>query len=80
MRGFHRTDAIQLARASIVRRHFENVTVTSVFFQKCKVSENDIQRALLAGDPQDQLVIAYNLVIDNKRIADEGNVIVCNWV
>ena len=28
--------------------------------------------ALLAGDPQDQLVIAYNLVIDNKRIADEG--------
>ncbi len=44
------------------------------------MSENEIQRALLAGDPQDQLVIAYNLVIDNKRIADEGNldVIVCH--
>lgn len=27
--------------------------------------------ALLSGDPQDQLVIAYNLVIDNRRIADE---------
>ncbi|KAI0242451.1 5'-AMP-activated protein kinase catalytic subunit alpha-2 [Lamellibrachia satsuma] len=40
--------------------------------EKCKVSENDIQMALLAGDPQDQLVIAYNLVIDNKRIADEA--------
>jgi len=26
---------------------------------------------LLSGDPQDQLVIAYNLVVDNKRIADE---------
>lgn len=26
---------------------------------------------MLSGDPQDQLVIAYNLVVDNKRIADE---------
>ena len=40
--------------------------------QKCDVSEHDVQRALLSGDPQDQLVIAYNLVIDNKRIADES--------
>lgn len=31
-----------------------------------------MHNALLAGDPQDQLVIAYNLVIDNKRIADES--------
>ena len=32
----------------------------------------EITKALLSGDPQDQLVIAYNLVIDNKRIADEA--------
>jgi len=35
------------------------------------VSEQDVHCALLSGDPQDQLVIAYNLVIDNRRIADE---------
>jgi len=39
--------------------------------QKCQVSEQDVHCALLSGDPQDQLVIAYNLVIDNRRIADE---------
>lgn len=39
--------------------------------QKCRVSEQDVHCALLSGDPQDQLVIAYNLVVDNKRIADE---------
>ena len=41
-------------------------------FQKCNVTEHEVQFALLSGDPQDQLVIAYNLVIDNKRIADES--------
>ncbi len=40
--------------------------------QKCRVTETEVHRALLSGDPQDQLVIAYNLVIDNKRIADES--------
>jgi 5'-AMP-activated protein kinase catalytic alpha subunit len=39
--------------------------------EKCQVSEQDVHCALLSGDPQDQLVIAYNLVIDNRRIADE---------
>ena len=33
--------------------------------------EEDVHRALLSGDPQDQLVIAYNLIIDNKRIETE---------
>ena len=33
--------------------------------------EQDVHHALLSGDPQDQLVIAYNLIIDNKRISDE---------
>jgi len=31
----------------------------------------DVHSALLSGDPQDQLVIAYNLVVDNKRMSDE---------
>jgi len=30
-----------------------------------------VHQALLSGDPQDQLVIVYNLIMDNKRIADE---------
>ena len=39
--------------------------------QKCRVNEADVHGALLSGDQQDQLVIAYNLIMDNKRIADE---------
>lgn len=31
-----------------------------------------MHHALLSGDPHDQLGIAYHLVIDNKRIADEA--------
>jgi len=38
---------------------------------KCRVSESEVHQALLSGDPQDQLVIVYNLIMDNKRIADE---------
>lgn len=41
------------------------------FLQKCRVSESEVHHALLSGDQQDQLVIAYNLIMDNKRIADE---------
>ena len=31
----------------------------------------EIHTALLSGDPQNQLVIAYNLVVDNRRFIDE---------
>ena len=37
--------------------------------------EHEVHRALLDSDPQDQLVIAYRLVVDNKRIADESKYI-----
>lgn len=40
--------------------------------EKCSVTEEEIHRALLSGDPQNQLVIAYNLIVDNKRIQDES--------
>jgi len=36
------------------------------------VKENEVHNALLSGDPHDQLAIAYHLIIDNKRIADEA--------
>jgi 5'-AMP-activated protein kinase catalytic alpha subunit len=39
--------------------------------EKCRVTESEVHQALLSGDPQDQLVIVYNLIMDNKRIADE---------
>jgi len=36
------------------------------------VRESEVHNALLSGDPHDQLAIAYHLIIDNKRIADEA--------
>ena len=39
--------------------------------QKCGVTEQDVHLALLGGDPQDQLVIAYNLVVDNRRMYED---------
>lgn len=40
--------------------------------EKFGVKESEVHNALLSGDPHDQLAIAYHLVIDNKRIADEA--------
>ncbi|XP_023943984.1 5'-AMP-activated protein kinase catalytic subunit alpha-2 isoform X2 [Bicyclus anynana] len=39
---------------------------------KFGVREHEVHNALLSGDPHDQLAIAYHLIIDNKRIADEA--------
>nr|ABI13783.1 protein kinase AMPK alpha subunit 1 [Artemia franciscana] len=39
---------------------------------KFGVREQEVHSALLSGDPHEQLAIAYHLVIDNKRIADEA--------
>ena len=36
--------------------------------QKFGVEEGEIHSALLSDDPHNALVIAYNLVIDNRRI------------
>ncbi|XP_039286469.1 5'-AMP-activated protein kinase catalytic subunit alpha-2 [Nilaparvata lugens] len=40
--------------------------------EKFAVKEHEVHNALLSGDPHDQLGIAYHLIIDNKRIADEA--------
>ncbi|KAG5890205.1 hypothetical protein JTB14_028747 [Gonioctena quinquepunctata] len=40
--------------------------------EKFGVQESEVHNALLSGDPHDQLAIAYHLIIDNKRIADEA--------
>jgi hypothetical protein len=42
------------------------------FEKKFGVSETEVQDVLLLNDPHDQLVIAYHLIIDNKRIWNEG--------
>lgn len=39
---------------------------------KFGVKEQEVHNALLSGDPHDQLAIAYHLIIDNKRFADEA--------
>ncbi|KAI1289936.1 5'-AMP-activated protein kinase catalytic subunit alpha-2 [Halotydeus destructor] len=38
---------------------------------KFTVQDKEVHGALLSGDPHDQLAIAYNLIVDNKRIEDE---------
>jgi len=38
------------------------------------VTETEVQDALMINDPHDQLVIAYHLIIDNRRIWNEGSV------
>ena len=45
---------------------------TFISLKKFTVKEAEVHDALLNGDPHDQLAIAYHLVIDNKRIADEA--------
>jgi len=40
--------------------------------EKFGVREQEVHNALLSGDPHDQLGIAYHLIVDNKRIADEA--------
>ncbi|XP_070563825.1 5'-AMP-activated protein kinase catalytic subunit alpha-2-like [Ptychodera flava] len=40
--------------------------------EKFNTREAEVQSAILAGDPHDQLRIAYHLIIDNKRIMDEA--------
>jgi 5'-AMP-activated protein kinase catalytic alpha subunit len=40
--------------------------------EKFGVSEAEVQEALLINDRHDQLVIAYHLILDNKRIWNEG--------
>lgn len=40
--------------------------------QKFGVKEVEVHNALLSGDRHDQLAIAYHLIIDNKRFADEA--------
>lgn len=40
---------------------------------KFGVNEQDVHDAIMAGDPRDQLAIAYHLIIDNKRIEDEAS-------
>ncbi len=44
------------------------VQVIAEVSQKCGVDEAEIHSALLSDDLHNPLVIAYNLVIDNKRI------------
>ena len=36
------------------------------------MSEYEVENAILEGDPMDQLCIAYNLILDNKRMGDAG--------
>uniref|UniRef100_A0A1I8GDE1 non-specific serine/threonine protein kinase n=1 Tax=Macrostomum lignano TaxID=282301 RepID=A0A1I8GDE1_9PLAT len=34
--------------------------------RKCRVSDREVYRSLLCGDPHDQLAIAYHLIVDSK--------------
>lgn len=46
---------------------------TLLFFisqQKFQVESSEVQSAILSEDQHNQLKIAYNLIVDNKRFAD----------
>ena len=49
-----------------------SIFLNSFFTKKFGVREQEVHSALLSGDPHDQLAIAYHLIVDNKRIADEA--------
>ncbi len=36
------------------------------------MEESDVRLALAAGDMHDQLLVAYHLILDNRRINAEG--------
>ncbi|CAK9302482.1 unnamed protein product [Gordionus sp. m RMFG-2023] len=40
--------------------------------EKFKVNPGAVHKAILCNDPTDNLLIAYNLAVDNKRIADDA--------
>ncbi|XP_053209745.1 5'-AMP-activated protein kinase catalytic subunit alpha-2-like [Panonychus citri] len=48
-----------------------DITAIKEVCEKFGVSDKEVHSSLLSGDPHDQLAIAYNLIIDNKRIEDE---------
>ncbi|CAI9742960.1 5' [Octopus vulgaris] len=52
-----------------------NVIDTDVVKEICEkynVTENEVRSAIYKNEPHDELLIAYNLVIDNKRIETEA--------
>ncbi|KAH8270992.1 hypothetical protein KR044_008911 [Drosophila immigrans] len=52
-----------------------NVIDTYAVAEVCSkfgVKESEVHNSLLSGDPHDQLAIAYHLIIDNKRFADDA--------
>ncbi|EDW43815.1 GM19132 [Drosophila sechellia] len=65
-RAQHRRD--QEARDSNVIDTYAVAEVCTKF----GVKETEVHNSLLSGDPHDQLAIAYHLIIDNKRFADDA--------
>uniref|UniRef100_A0A915MI17 60S ribosomal protein L36 n=2 Tax=Meloidogyne incognita group TaxID=654580 RepID=A0A915MI17_MELJA len=57
---------INESEASIV-----DIDAVSEVCYRYNVSEDDVTSALLSDDPHHHLSIAYSLIVDNKRIADE---------
>jgi 5'-AMP-activated protein kinase catalytic alpha subunit len=56
----------------------ENLSIIDIdaVFEICEkfgVDEQTVQRSLSLADPHDQYVIAYHLIIDNKRISEAQN-------
>ncbi|MEJ1282690.1 protein kinase AMP-activated alpha 2 catalytic subunit [Cricetulus griseus] len=41
--------------------------------EKFECTESEVMNSLYSGDPQDQLAVAYHLIIDNRRIMNQAN-------
>ncbi|XP_067934383.1 5'-AMP-activated protein kinase catalytic subunit alpha-2-like isoform X2 [Watersipora subatra] len=53
--------------------HDDNIVDVDIVIELCEkygVEQEEVTRALLSGDPSDQLAIAYHLLVDNKMMAE----------
>lgn len=41
--------------------------------EKFECTESEVMNSLYSGDPQDQLAVAYHLIIDNRRIMNQAS-------
>ncbi|KAF6020125.1 hypothetical protein EB796_021567 [Bugula neritina] len=54
--------------------HDDNIVDIDIVIELCEkyeVEQEEVTKALLNGDPSDQLAIAYHLLVDNKAMSDD---------
>lgn len=55
-------------------KHLDDEVINEIC-EKFGVEESDVRLELLTGDPHNQLVVAYDLILDNRRINAEARIV-----